>query len=211
MFERFPSLTRFSQGWTVTEKLDGTNAQIIIVPANEVAAGQVGEGMKLGYNAASDLVILAGSRNRLINTSADNNGFARFVSDNAQDLIEALGEGRHFGEWWGSGIQRNYGLKEKRFSLFNASRWIGPKQGGKLPDRVDVVPIIINNEYLGNPAQAFDEAMNGLKTMGSHAAPGFMNPEGIVMHHRASGTTFKKTFDYDEAGKWAENQANKEV
>ena len=31
--------------------------------------------------------------------------------------------GRHFGEWWGSGIQRGYGLDEKTFSLFNAYRW----------------------------------------------------------------------------------------
>ena len=31
-FERFPSLTRFSHGWTITEKLDGTNAQVAIIP-----------------------------------------------------------------------------------------------------------------------------------------------------------------------------------
>ena len=30
MFEPFPKLTRFSQDWTVTEKIDGSNAQIFI-------------------------------------------------------------------------------------------------------------------------------------------------------------------------------------
>ena len=35
MFERFASLTRFSHGWTVTEKLDGTNACVLIVPQAE--------------------------------------------------------------------------------------------------------------------------------------------------------------------------------
>jgi len=30
-FEKFPSLTRFSQGWTITEKIDGTNAQVAVV------------------------------------------------------------------------------------------------------------------------------------------------------------------------------------
>ncbi len=31
----------------------------------------------------------------------------------------------YFGEWWGSGVQRGYGLQkgDKRFSLFNVSRW----------------------------------------------------------------------------------------
>lgn len=207
MFERFPSLTRFSQGWTVTEKLDGTNAQILITEGNLLTEGE----FKQRLGDKDGLSIFAGSRNRMITPAADNNGFARFVSDNAKDLVEALGEGRHFGEWWGQGIQRHYGLKEKRFSLFNVARWIGPKQGGKLPDRVDVVPHMILNDYIGDTSSTFESIMNELKTDGSHAAPGFMNPEGIVMHHRASGTTFKKTFDYDEAGKWAENEAARSI
>jgi hypothetical protein len=34
-----------------------------------------------------------------------------------------------------------------------------------------------------------------------------MNPEGLVAFHRASGLLFKKTFEYDEAGKWAADRA----
>ncbi len=61
-----------------------------------------------------------GSRTRWITAQDDNHGFARWVEGNKQELLK-LGAGRHFGEWWGSGIQRGYGLQkgEKRFSLFN--------------------------------------------------------------------------------------------
>ena len=54
--------------------------------------------------------------------NCDNHGFARWVSENAEELLK-LGEGRHYGEWHGKGIQRGYGLEEKRFSLFNVTRW----------------------------------------------------------------------------------------
>jgi hypothetical protein len=69
-------------------------------------------------------MMLAGSRSQYITPERDNHGFARWVQDDADELW-ALGEGRHFGEWWGSGIQRGYGLQkgEKRFSLFNVARW----------------------------------------------------------------------------------------
>ena len=51
-------------------------------------------------------------------------GFARWVETNRERLITLLGPGLHFGEWWGSGIQRGYGLTkgDKRFSLFNVER-----------------------------------------------------------------------------------------
>jgi hypothetical protein len=85
----------------VTEKLDGTNAQVHIT---------------------DDGRIFAGSRNRWITPDADNFGFARWVAEHEEEL-RALGPGSHYGEWWGSGIQRRYGLDEKRFSLFNVGRW----------------------------------------------------------------------------------------
>jgi len=208
LFESFPSLTRFSQGWSITEKIDGTNAQVYIThydaepddDQHRRELDMLSLGEKDGYR------IFAGSRTRMITTSNDNHGFAGWVKNNSDMLIDTLGPGRHFGEWWGRGIQRGYGLNEKRFSLFNSLRW---KQED-LPEGLYVVPCIVNNEYLDNPGEAAQEALNGLKIMGSHAAPGFMNPEGIVMFHRASGVAFKKTFDYDEYGKWIEKQSNKE-
>src|SRR4051812_25155287 len=101
-FEAFPKIHRLQGPVIVTEKIDGTNGQIIITEANEVVAA---------------------SRTRLITLQKDNHGFARWVDTHKETLLRLLGPGRHYGEWWGNGIQRGYGLKAKRFSLFNTSRW----------------------------------------------------------------------------------------
>lgn len=199
MFERFPSLTRFSQGWSISEKIDGTNGQVIISPCTNSYEKYRERAL---FNK-DNLFLFAGSRSRLITPENDNFGFARWVQDNAEMLISTLGEGRHYGEWWGQGIQRGYGLTEKRFSLFNTLRW---KQEN-LPEGLYVVPCLVNNEYLDNPGTRAEHTLTLLKEYGSCAAPGFMDPEGIVMFHRASGVAFKKTFDYDEYGKWMENNA----
>lgn len=221
MFERFPSLTRFSQGWSISEKIDGTNSQVYIYPRTEYD----GKDYAASALACVDgLHLFAGSRSRLITPERDNHGFARWAQKNAEMLVRTLGEGRHFGEWWGRGIQRGYELGEKRFSLFNTLRW---KQD-ELPEGLYVVPLIefepfagemhedgghffhkIDNEYLNNPGSWAVKCLERLREHGSFAAPGYMNPEGIVMFHRASGVAFKKTFDYDEYGKWMENQAAK--
>jgi hypothetical protein len=196
MFEPFPKLTRFSHDWTVTEKIDGTNAQIFITGApfehyeDETLA------------VVDGFAVFAGSRNRLLTIGkGDNHGFAGFVKERAEDIVRLLGEGRHFGEWYGQGIgPRGYGVNPKRFALFNAGRWTGQE----LPERFDVVPTLFKG-YLGDPS-VFETCLLGLKEAGSAIAPGFMDPEGIVMYHGPSRTSFKKTFDYDEAGKWAEKQ-----
>ena len=69
-----------------------------------------------------NLLIYAGSRTRWITPQDDNYGFAGWVERNSGELTK-LGEGHHFGEWWGLGIQRKYNKKEKTWSLFNVSRW----------------------------------------------------------------------------------------
>lgn len=215
MFEAFPKLTRFSHDWTVTEKIDGTNAQVLVIPRNDAAVvyesisehglGDDGVWAPEVLRLTKDYAVLAGSRNRLLTVGkGDNHGFAGFVQERAEEIIEKLGEGRHFGEWYGQGIgPRGYGVNPKRFALFNAGRWTDQP----LPDRFDVVPILFKG-YLENNVQ-FDWILRDLKASGSRIAPGFDNPEGIVMYHGPSRTSFKKTFDYDEAGKWAENQARK--
>ena len=40
-----------------------------------------------------------------------------------------------------------------------------------------------------------------LKETGSMAAPGYNNPEGVVIWHEAARCLFKKTFKSDEKGK----------
>lgn len=207
MFEKFPSLTRFSHGWTITEKLDGTNAAIVIVPEAEAVVYEPGSYITL----VAGHYVYAQSRTKLITPgkSTDNAGFARFVQDNAEEIVAKLGEGRHFGEWVGKGVQkRHYNLPNKQFALFNVNRW----EGADLPKNVTTVPSFYKNEYLDNPGQTALECLTQLKEFGSSFGPrdemgqGFVNPEGVVMYHAPSNTAFKKTFDYDEQGKWAEKQ-----
>lgn len=207
MFVKFPSLTRFSHDWVITEKIDGTNAHVWIDPLASADDKQLKEEWSLGKH--DGLHILAGSRTRFITPKDDNHGFAAWVETNAEGLINILGEGRHYGEWCGGSIQRGYGLKTKRFALFNTHKWgnvefaLGFK-GGDL----SVVPVLAKG-YMEDPGKVAVECMSKMKDQGSVFAPGFMDPEGVVMRHNPSGTVFKKTFDYDEQGKWAENQARK--
>ncbi len=171
-FEKFGSISRLSRDIIITEKLDGTNAQIAI---------------------DADGNIKAGSRNRWITPEDDNYGFARWVEANKEELLK-LGEGRHFGEWWGAGIQVKYDLPEKRFSLFNVGRWNDENK----PDCCHIVPILYDGTF---GTQDISMVMDALENKGSVAAPGFMKPEGVVIYHKHSNTLFKKTFKGDEAGK----------
>ena len=100
------------------------------------------------------------------------------------------------GEWWGKGIQRGYGLDEKRFSLFNVHRW-GDSESR--PACCGVVPILGKLDKFSSPF--IDIAIQRLKEFGSKAAPGFMNPEGVVIYHKASGQLFKATLKNDEKHK----------
>ena len=99
-FEPFQKISRLYRDVVITEKLDGTNGQIVVSEDGDVRAA---------------------SRSRWIAPDDDNYGFARWVNANESELRE-LGPGRHFGEWWGSGIQRNYSQPVKRFSLFRSQR-----------------------------------------------------------------------------------------
>lgn len=204
MFEAFPKLTRFSHDWTVTEKIDGTNAQVFVLPENELQL-YTPEQTLGAVRLVDGHLIYAGSRNRLIGLGKnDHHGFGQFVHDSAAEIVAKLGPGRHFGEWYGFGFKRKYNKTENRFALFNATRWTGVD----LPDRVDVVPTLFKGRL--EHGDTFDVVLDELKQHGSYIAEGFDNPEGIVMYHGPSHTLFKKTFDYDEEGKWADNQARKE-
>lgn len=148
----------------ITEKIDGTNAQILI-PEDP---GQP---------------IQAGSRNRWIypnteeNKQQDNYGFAGWVKDN-ETMLRRLGPGRHYGEWWGAGIGRKYDMETKVFSLFNVGRYA--KNG--LPEGVPVqlVPVLYEGDC-SNQDEKVDFYWRCLLAEGSKAAPGFMNPEGMVI------------------------------
>ena len=166
-FVGFPKIGRWSRDVIVTEKIDGTNAQVYV---------------------DEQLNVYAGSRNRWLTPEADNFGFAKWVEENSEAL-KALGHGHHYGEWWGSGIQRTYGLKTKRFSLFNVTRW-----GLIRPACCGIVPVLYKGPMDDVNIQGI---LNNLQALGSCAEPGFMRPEGIVVYHEASGALFKKTLEDD--------------
>jgi hypothetical protein len=201
-FEEFPKIPRLKREVVITEKVDGTNAQVALVELNDLAALgnaqldpfclRIYPGVENGANA---FALYAGSRTRWLDTSSkgDNFGFAKWALDHSDELY-ALGPGRHYGEWYGLGIQRDYGLKEKRFALFNVGRWTAETK----PACCDVVPIILRGEDASPVA-----ALSILKSNGSFIAPGFANPEGIIVYHSASRQMYKMTIKED-GGKWRE-------
>ena len=172
-FIEFPKIARWSREIIITEKIDGTNACIFI--------GEDGK-------------FLTGSRSRWITPDTDNHGFSRWAHENKAGLLK-LGPGTHFGEWWGAGIQRCYGLTEKRFSLFNTSRWT---DFAVRPACCHVVPVLFQG--MMRPGAIEDTCLD-LAEYGSHAAPEFMEPEGVVLFHVAGRFLFKKTLKKDEAPK----------
>lgn len=189
-FVPFPKMARLRRDILVTEKIDGTNAQIVIVPRGTYADGNL-FGKPVADCGAS--WIYAGSRNRWVTQEDDNFGFAGWVQDNKEELVR-LGQGRHFGEWWGRGIQRGYSIQDRRFSLFNISRWSRPDALKSLPECCDIVPLLYSGPF---STEATDSALRCLEVAGSRAAPGFMNPEGIVVWHTAANVGFKQTLKDD--------------
>lgn len=194
-FEAFPKIGRLNRDVIVTEKIDGTNAQVFVIPFIERDLyPQLTDHFIAASHDGQDYLIAAGSRNKWIRPgkTTDNYGFAGWVHANANELA-ALGPGRHYGEWWGNGIQRGYGLKEKRFSLFNVSRWATDR-----PACCDVVPLLFQGDF---STSFVNGLVAGLKMTGSKAAPGFMKPEGIIVFHTANSVLFKVTCEKDEVPK----------
>jgi hypothetical protein len=198
-FEEFSKIARLSRDCVITEKIDGTNAQVYITP---VETDPFFTGNVVTLVGGGEFGIFAGSRNRWIQPGADNFGFAAWVKAHADELFE-LGPGRHYGEWWGAGIQRRYGLgasQEKRFSLFNTARWGETSDTICAPKCCHVVPVLYRGPFT---TSAVDAALEVLRQYGSVAAPGFMQPEGVVVWHEAARVLFKKTLLKDEAPKSA--------
>jgi len=199
-------MARLSRECYITEKMDGTNASIFIEPKPVI-----GSDISKVTAITDDFLIYAGSRTRWITPQDDNFGFAKWVKEHATELV-ALGAGHHFGEWWGSGIQRNYGFKngERFFSLFNAGRWVEhdkptyaienqnpkapPKFTENAPACCKVVPILYRGLF---DTDVVDIELDRLGFYGSVAAAGFMNPEGAIVYHVAAGIGFKKTIEDD--------------
>jgi hypothetical protein len=169
-FPEFPKIPRLTRSCTITEKLDGTNGLVSIDEQG---------------------VMRVGSRTRWITPEDDNYGFAKWCADNHEELLK-LGEGNHYGEWWGTGIQKRYVDQPKTFSLFNTRRWLDKEAR---PKCCDVVPVLYQGIFSEDVVQ---QCLKKLREDGSLANPACKKPEGIIIWHDASQQYFKKTLDKDE-------------
>jgi RNA ligase len=185
-FKAWPKIPRLENKRTpiFTEKIDGTNACIvwsILPPMSETEdKNAIGFVKTDTYN----MTLYAQSRTRFITPNNDNFGFARWAQEHMEELA-SLGEGYHFGEWWGNGIQRTYDQPNKKFSLFNTRRW--NDSNPNRPACCGVVPFL--------PVKTPEEAIQFLKENGSVAAPGYMRPEGAVMYEPDTDALFKIIID----------------
>lgn len=188
-FKAYPKMPRLlNERIIITEKIDGTNAQILVFdpdPPDELSTERC--------SGKKDFKI--GSRNRWISPGKenDNYGFAAWCYEHKEELLN-LHYGRHFGEWWGNGIQRGYDVPDKRLSLFDT----------RLADLVKfnipcatVVPVLYNGANSDLNVMAL---MDRLKHEGSRAAPGFMNPEGIIIQTLLNPGMYKFPFDPEHKG-----------
>ena len=172
-FIPFAKIPRLYKECTITEKIDGTNAIIHITDDGEM---------------------FIGSRNRWLSADSDNFGFHRWTTENHDELVK-LGPGLHRGEWWGSGVGRGYNLPkgEKRFSLFNVNLW----NEDNIPACCHVVPTLYVGEF---DSAEVNKAMMYLLSGGSHASPGFMAPEGVMVYMSSASQYFKVPFDKNHKG-----------
>lgn len=183
-FQEFPKIPRLNREVIVTEKIDGTNATVFITPEGTIHAA---------------------SRNKWIDEDDDNHGFAKWVADHAEEL-KALGPGLHRGEWHGPGINRaHYGLVkgEKRFYLFNTSRWTAETPP---PTCCGIVPVLLRGQF---DTSTINALVDDLRKNGSRAYPG-QPAEGVVIYHIAANTFYRVTCAKDHEPKSFGNGAKGE-
>lgn len=201
-FKPWPSIPRMSkERVVVTEKIDGSNSAIRIRPF-DIDADRSQQVDTVSIDG-EQYTVWAQSRKRLLQPvkEKDNFGFARWVYDNAPALVRVLGPGDHFGEWWGQGIQRGYGLSEKRFSLFNAPRWfevLHPTEARSEVANLYIVPVLFMGDFYD---LSVSELREDLYTKGSRVVPGF-GSEGMVVYLRELNASYKVLLDNDNAHKW---------
>lgn len=200
-FQAWPKTPRLFRDIVITEKVDGTNSAIIIQKIEE--SDEPSELRLAAIERDGEYYeVAAQSRNRLIfpGKTTDNHGFAAFVQENAEELFDLLGVGRHYGEWWGQGIQGRYNVDFKGFALFNTEkhegvyRWLGD-------DRqflIEAMPVLYKGPY---SEQKIREVLTELDTNGSLVSP-FDKAEGVVVFHTMSRKVYKVTLDNHDKGKW---------
>lgn len=199
-FKSWGSTTRENKNKTITEKIDGTNACIV----------------------AQDGKVTAQSRKRIITPDDDNYGFAKWVYDNAGALLDTLGYGYHYGEWYGEGIQKNpLGIEGKRFALFHATKYT--ESNGFDLERVDgleTVPLLHHGQCdvwtipnIMQDLETYGSKIKGAKTEKIYTGiPGLddteyvyeksAKAEGIIIWNNETRTRTKMLLEDDAFHKW---------
>jgi hypothetical protein len=180
-FKEWPKIPRGgnTETITITEKIDGTNSCVILDEDGTLVGCQ--------------------SRKRLIEPGNDNFGFATWAHEHAEEL-RSMGEGYHYGEWAGPGIQKNpHGLDERRFMLFNTARW-NPENPNR-PECCHVVPLLYEGQFTNDIiARVMDDLWNDYIARNLRDDT-VCKPEGVVVWFHRGRRYEKHTFESPD-GKW---------
>ena len=169
-FRGWPKISRYTKPMkgVITEKMDGTNSALIIQ-----------EGELVGCQ----------SRKRLIKPGDDNHGFACWAFEN-KERLEKLGDGYHYGEWCGPGINGNrHNLDRKSLFLFS---WYRDDRENHIANDLQFVRVLHEGDITGD---VITQAMETLADTVEYSA------EGIVIYYYDSKYFQKHTFENPE-GKW---------
>lgn len=186
-FVAYPKTRRLEdETVTISEKVDGTNGVLFIHKPHLCDV----------LNGSTDApYILAGCRSRWLKDddtkSWDNHGFGKWVAENAQAL-HALPEGFHYGEWYGKGINHGYGMKERRFMLFNRKRY---ENLTYLPKCVELETIIEDDVPVAELSSVIDRIKNKATVNGSFHIPESGMVEGLIMRFKLSARVYKEVWN----------------
>lgn len=231
-FKPYGKTPRLFREVIITEKIDGSNAGIHIEPLQDILPSDgiftPWEGFPPGWHYAeqwltkdSSLALVDGvgyrvtaqSRNRIVTPNrsgftTDNYGFAAWVHENRQVLVEVLGKGLHYGEWYGKGVNYGYGLDHKRFALFAVDRYDQAELlwARKLDVPIETVPELWRGTFSEDIVM---ELINDLRTYGTripHLSQGvhesqIPKAEGLIVYHTQSRQVYKVLCENDELPK----------
>ena len=169
----------------ITQKLDGTNAQILIEDNQPYGLTRIRAGSRtrwLGEITRTNKKHKDGTP-YVNETVDDNHGFYKWVMENKEELIEKLGPGRYYGEWCGPGIQNGENLTERGLFLFYP-----PKNCETLPNGVHLVPEIFNELInLTSISAAIHSTRYSLQLLGTQIHNSLLiknptvKPEGLII------------------------------
>lgn len=218
-FVEWPKIARLNRDVVVTEKIDGTNAAVGVTADGRVYAQSrnriltvgndnfgfaawvkrheqtlakllgiglhFGEWWGVGIGRGYDLSERRFSLFNVAKWAADSTTLLAFANARlngcAIDTVPVL----YSGPWTAV-----LGYHDATADVAPGERaWLTPEQMGGWEG--------VQDQPNPRPRFAPNFELEWLKRVGSQAAPGYMNPEGIVVFHRASGTLLKATIEND--------------